>query len=126
MLDTIVGSALMLVVFVGVAAAFQLSVGVVTNNKARAGAIALANERMEYIPLSALRFSRKCRQWNSRRNNRSFRSNFLKRSFIHAPHDYLYGADPYGTGPRKTHGESMTIPEDNDNPGNGIDNFPDN
>ena len=49
LLDTIVGSALMLVVFVGVAAAFQLSVGVVTNNKARAGAIALANERMEYI-----------------------------------------------------------------------------
>ena len=49
LLDTIVGSALMLVVFVGVAAAFQLSVSVVTNNKARAGAIALANDRMEYI-----------------------------------------------------------------------------
>lgn len=49
LLDTIVGSALMLIVFVGVAAAFQLSVDVVTNNKARAGAIALAGERMEYI-----------------------------------------------------------------------------
>ena len=39
----------MLVVFLGIAAAFQLSVNVVTNNKARAGAIALANERMEYL-----------------------------------------------------------------------------
>lgn len=49
LLDTVVGSALMLVVFVGIAGVFQLSVDVVTNNKARAGAIALANERMEYI-----------------------------------------------------------------------------
>ena len=49
LIDTIVGSALMLLVFLGIAAAFQLSVDVVTNNKARAGAIALSNERMEYI-----------------------------------------------------------------------------
>ncbi len=49
LIDTIVGSALMLLVFVGIAAAFKLSVDVVTNNKARAGAIALANERMEYL-----------------------------------------------------------------------------
>lgn len=39
----------MLVVFVGITGAFQLSVDVVTNNKARAGAIALANERQEYL-----------------------------------------------------------------------------
>lgn len=49
LVDTLVGSALMLVVFLGIAAAFQLSVEVVTNNKARAGAIALGNERMEYL-----------------------------------------------------------------------------
>ncbi len=49
LVDTIVGSALMLVVFTGIAAAFQLSVEVISNNKARAGAIALANERMEYL-----------------------------------------------------------------------------
>ncbi len=49
LIDTVVGSALMLVVFVGIAGVFKLSVDVVTNNKARAGAIALANERMEDI-----------------------------------------------------------------------------
>ncbi|TSC63429.1 MAG: hypothetical protein Athens041674_114, partial [Parcubacteria group bacterium Athens0416_74] len=49
LIDTLVGSALMLVVFLGIAAAFELSVEVVSNNKARAGAIALANERMEYL-----------------------------------------------------------------------------
>jgi hypothetical protein len=49
LLDTVVGVALMLVVFVGIASAFQLSIQVVTNNKARAGAIALADQRMEYI-----------------------------------------------------------------------------
>ena len=49
LIDTVVGSALMLTIFVGIAAAFQLSIDVVTNNKARAGAIALANERLEYI-----------------------------------------------------------------------------
>ncbi len=48
-MDTVIGSALMLIVFVGIAAVFQLSVEVVTNNRIRAGAIALANERMEYL-----------------------------------------------------------------------------
>ncbi len=48
-MDTVVGTALMLLIFVGIFAAFQLSVDVVLNNKARAGAVALANERMEYI-----------------------------------------------------------------------------
>ncbi|MDO8561216.1 MAG: carboxypeptidase regulatory-like domain-containing protein [bacterium] len=49
LIDTVVGSALMLVVFVGIAGVFKLSVDVITNNKARAGAIALAGDRMEYI-----------------------------------------------------------------------------
>jgi hypothetical protein len=49
LIDTIVGSALMLLVFLGIAAIFQLSIDVVTNNKARAGAIALADERIEFI-----------------------------------------------------------------------------
>ncbi len=49
LIDTIVGTALMLVVFLGISAAFQLTVAVVSNSKARAGAIALANERMEYL-----------------------------------------------------------------------------
>ena len=49
LIDTLVGSALMLLVFLGIAAAFQLSLDVVTNNRIRAGAIALMNERMEYL-----------------------------------------------------------------------------
>lgn len=49
LLDTVVGTALMLVVFLGIAGAFRLSIDVVSNNKARSGAIALAGERMEYI-----------------------------------------------------------------------------
>lgn len=49
LLDTVVGTALMLVVFLGITAVFQLALEVVTNNRARAGAIALANERMEYL-----------------------------------------------------------------------------
>lgn len=49
MLDAVVGTALMLVVFVGIAGAFRLAVMAVGNNKARAGAIALANERLEFI-----------------------------------------------------------------------------
>ncbi|TSC86944.1 MAG: hypothetical protein G01um10148_49 [Parcubacteria group bacterium Gr01-1014_8] len=49
LIDTIVGTALLMLVFVGISGAFQLSVDVVTNNKARAGAIALANERQEFI-----------------------------------------------------------------------------
>jgi len=49
LLDTVVGTALMLVIFIGITGAFQLSVDVVSNNKARSGAIALAGERMEYV-----------------------------------------------------------------------------
>ncbi len=49
LMDTIVGTALMLVIFMGIAGVFQLSVDVVTNNKARGSAIALSNERMEYM-----------------------------------------------------------------------------
>lgn len=49
LLDAVVGTALMLVVFVGIVGAFRLTVMVVSNNKARAGAIALSNERLEFI-----------------------------------------------------------------------------
>lgn len=49
LLDAVVGTALMLVVFVGIVGAFRLAVESVGNNKARAGAIALANERLEYV-----------------------------------------------------------------------------
>jgi hypothetical protein len=49
LLDTVVGIALLLLVFLGIYGAFKLSVDVVINNKARAGAIALAEQRMEYI-----------------------------------------------------------------------------
>lgn len=49
LLDVIVGAALMTIVFAGIVGAFQLTVDAVSNNKARAGAIALANERLEYI-----------------------------------------------------------------------------
>src|SRR3989338_2369754 len=49
LIDTVVGVSLMLLIFLGIFAAFQLSVDVVTNNRARAGALALMNERMEYV-----------------------------------------------------------------------------
>ncbi len=49
LIDTVVATGLLLIVFVGITAAFRLSVEVVTNNKARAGAIALANERLEFV-----------------------------------------------------------------------------
>ena len=39
----------MLLVFVGISGAFQLSIELVSNNKARIGAAALAQEQMEYI-----------------------------------------------------------------------------
>lgn len=39
----------MLMVFVGIVGAFRLTVIAVSNNKARAGAIALANERLEFV-----------------------------------------------------------------------------
>jgi hypothetical protein len=49
LIDTVVGTALMLVVFLGIAATIQLSIDLVINNRARAGAVALMNERMEYV-----------------------------------------------------------------------------
>lgn len=49
LVDVIVGSALMLVVFFGIAGVIRLSLQVVSSSKARSGAIALNNERMEYL-----------------------------------------------------------------------------
>ncbi|KKW30258.1 MAG: hypothetical protein UY74_C0046G0010, partial [Candidatus Kaiserbacteria bacterium GW2011_GWC2_52_8b] len=49
LIDALVGTALMLLVFVGIAGVFQVSLDVVINSKIRAGAIALLNERMEYL-----------------------------------------------------------------------------
>ena len=49
MIDTIVGLALLVFVFTGIIGVFKLSIDVVTNNKARIGALALANEQMEYV-----------------------------------------------------------------------------
>jgi hypothetical protein len=49
LLDTVVGVSLMLIIFTGVAGAFQLGVDVVSNNRARTSAVALLDERMEYI-----------------------------------------------------------------------------
>lgn len=49
LLDAIVGTALMLVVFVGISGVFRLSIDVVSNNKARTGALALSQEQVEYI-----------------------------------------------------------------------------
>ena len=42
LIDTVVGVSLMLLIFVGIAGAFQLSIELVSNNKARIGASALA------------------------------------------------------------------------------------
>jgi hypothetical protein len=49
LMDTLVGGALMALVFLGVVGVLQLSLDVVANNRARAGALALGNERMEYL-----------------------------------------------------------------------------
>lgn len=49
LLDVVVGSALMTLVFVGIVGAFKLAIDAVSNNSARAGAIALTTERLEYI-----------------------------------------------------------------------------
>ncbi len=49
LIDAVVGVALMSIVFVGIVGAFRLAVQAVGNNSARAGAIALANERLEYV-----------------------------------------------------------------------------
>lgn len=49
LIDVIVGIALFAIVFLGIYGAFQLSTTFVGSNRVRAGAIALSNERMEYI-----------------------------------------------------------------------------
>ncbi len=49
LLDVLVGSAIMLVVFAGFMAVLQVGTKLSYDNKARVGATALANERMEYI-----------------------------------------------------------------------------
>lgn len=48
-IDVIVGIGLMTVVFLGIFGVLRLSVEVIGNNKAKVGAIALANEQMEFI-----------------------------------------------------------------------------
>ena len=48
-IDTLVGIAIMALVFVGIAGVFQLALSTVTNNKARTTAIALAMQRLEYV-----------------------------------------------------------------------------
>ena len=49
LIDTVVGLALLIFVFTGIIGVFKLSIDVVTNTKARIGALALANEQMEYV-----------------------------------------------------------------------------
>lgn len=48
-IDTIVGVALFLIVFVSLAGVFRVSIGVVAHSKARVGAVAVAQERIELI-----------------------------------------------------------------------------
>ncbi|MDB5187933.1 MAG: hypothetical protein JWO50_453 [Candidatus Kaiserbacteria bacterium] len=48
LIDTLVGVAIMAITFIGIAGVFRLSVDVVTNNKARTTATALASQRLEY------------------------------------------------------------------------------
>lgn len=49
LIDTVVATALLIIVFSGTVAALKLSLDIILNNKARAGAIALADERIEYV-----------------------------------------------------------------------------
>ncbi len=49
LLDAVVGVSLMLIVFVGIAGVFKISIDVVLNNKARTGALALAQEQIEKV-----------------------------------------------------------------------------
>lgn len=49
LIDVIVGCGLMLIVFLGIAGVIRYSLAVVSSSKARSGAIALNNERMEYL-----------------------------------------------------------------------------
>ncbi|MBU4223908.1 prepilin-type N-terminal cleavage/methylation domain-containing protein [Patescibacteria group bacterium] len=49
LIETLVGMALILVVFVGIFGVFQLAIKIVNKSKAKVGALALANERIEFI-----------------------------------------------------------------------------
>lgn len=49
LIDTVIGIALLVIIFAGTAAALEISLDVIVNNRARAGATALADERIEYI-----------------------------------------------------------------------------
>jgi hypothetical protein len=49
LIDVMVGTAVMLVVFLGIFGAFKLSIQLVYNTKAKAGAIALITDQLEYV-----------------------------------------------------------------------------
>lgn len=49
LIETLVGVALVLIVFVGIFGVFQLAIKLVNKSKAKVGALALANERLEFI-----------------------------------------------------------------------------
>ena len=49
LIDALLASALLLIVFLGIFGAFQLAIELVSANKAKVGAVALANEQMELI-----------------------------------------------------------------------------
>ncbi|MEK9176992.1 MAG: carboxypeptidase regulatory-like domain-containing protein [Patescibacteria group bacterium] len=49
LIDVIVGTSIMLIVFLGIFGAFKLSIQLVFNTKAKAGAIALITDRLEYV-----------------------------------------------------------------------------
>lgn len=49
LIDTVFGTALLLIVFLGLYGAFQLTLELVQSYKSKTGALAIANERMEFI-----------------------------------------------------------------------------
>jgi hypothetical protein len=49
LIDVIVGTAIMVVIFVGIFGIFKLSIELVSSSKAKTGALALANEQMEFL-----------------------------------------------------------------------------
>ena len=49
LLDVVFGIAILLIVFLGIFGAFKLSISLVTSNKLKTGALALASEQIEYI-----------------------------------------------------------------------------
>lgn len=49
LIDVIVGTAIMVVIFVGIFGIFKLSIELVSSSKAKAGALALANEQVEFL-----------------------------------------------------------------------------